>query len=807
MKKILQLLLFSFLAGLQLLSAQGVTTASLSGKINDQSGAGLPGANVVATHVPSGTTYGATSQVDGRFAILSMRIGGPYSIKVSYVGYQEVTYNDIFLRLGSAANLDIKLSEQATELEAVTIVASRNDIFSAERNGASTNISKESLSVLPTHSRSINDFTRLTPQANGRSFGGTDARFNNITVDGSIFNNSFGLADQPGGRTGSTPISLDAIEEVQVNIAPYDVRQAGFIGAGVNAVTRSGTNEFSGSAFYNFRNESLLGDEADGTEVTSANFNVDQYGFRLGGPVLKNKLFFFVNGEFERKSEPGTQFTANDGTETVGGTKTRVLRSDLEQVSDFLRTNFNYETGPFEGYNNEAESDKFLIKLDYNISENHKASIRYNFLNSSTDVLTSNSSSLGFGNRRTNTQALNFQNSNYIQNEKIRSVIGELNSKLSAKISNNLIVGYTYQNEDRGSLGDFFPLVEIQNAGTTYITFGFEPFTPSNKLNYKTFQIQDNVTIFKGKNVITAGFNLERFSFENVFFPGSQSVYVFNSLSDFFTDANDFLANPNRTASPVSLRRFQLRYVNPNEIAPGADPVQPTKVTYMGAYLQNEFEPLPRLNVTAGIRVDVPNFSSTGFFNPLVEPQTYVNEKGQPISLNTAKLPDSKALFSPRIGFNYDLKGDRSTQLRGGTGIFTGRPVFVWISNQIGNNGVITGFDQFDNVTTRPFNPDPAAYIPATVNLPATFELAVTDPDFKFPQVWRSNIAVDQKLPLGLIGTLEYIYSKDVNGIGYFNANLPVSNANLAGPDNRPVHAAHPYQYQCKQCRSADQLR
>jgi Carboxypeptidase regulatory-like domain len=524
--------------------AQGVTTSSIVGKVTDQAGAGLPGANIVATHTPSGTTYGTTSVTDGRFTIPAMRIGGPYTVKVSFVGYQEKTITDVYLSLGSATNINVQLNEQATELGEVIVSGAKGDIFSSDRTGAATNINKQTLSTMPTISRSINDFTRLTPQANGRSFVGSDARFNNITIDGSYFNNSFGLADQPGGRTGSTPVSLDAIEEVQVNIAPFDVRQAGFVGAGVNAVTRSGTNEFSGSAFYNLRNESFVGDEAKGKDVITNNFNVTQAGFRLGGPIIKDKLFFFANAEVERRTDPGTNFRANTGGEPVTGNVTRVLESDLDALSKYMVDNFGYVTGPYQGYDNETKSDKYLIKFDYNISQNHKLSVRYNYLNSETDVLASNSSSLGFGNRRSNLQALNYQNTNYIQTEKIQSVIGELNSRFGNKISNQIIAGYTYQNEDRASRGDFFPLVEIQNAGTTYITMGFEPFTPNNKLNYKTYQFQDNLTYYMDKHTITAGVNFERFEYENVFFPGSQSVYVYNSLADFYTDANAYLADP-----------------------------------------------------------------------------------------------------------------------------------------------------------------------------------------------------------------------------------------------------------------------
>jgi hypothetical protein len=790
MRKILQLAVVLLLAATGAW-AQGVTTASISGKVTGAKGAvsaerkttdseALPGASIVATHMPSGTTYGTISLADGRFSIPAMRIGGPYTVKVSFVGYQEQTFNEIYLSLGTATNINVTLTESATELETIVVSASRNDVFSSDRTGAATNITKDALATLPTLSRSINDFTRLTPQASGRSFVGSDARFNNITIDGSILNNSFGLADQPGGRTGSTPISLDAIEEIQVNIAPYDVRQAGFTGAGINAVTRSGTNDFSGSVFLNQRNESFVGTKAKDKDVLTQAFNVSQYGFRLGGPILKNKLFFFVNGELERRSEPATQFVANDGTQPVTGNVTRVLRSDLDEVSNILRTRYNYETGPYEGYDNETRSDKFLIKLDYNINKNHRFSLRYNWLDSQTDVLTSNSNSLGFGDRRTNNNALNFQNSNYIQFEKINSVIGELNSTFGGKFANQIIAGYTSQVEDRGSRGNFFPLIEIQNNSTTYITAGFEPFTPSNKLNYQTIQFQENFTYFAGKHTITAGFNIENFKFENVFFPGSQSVYVYNSMAD-FRNATD--TNP---ANDPILRRFQLRYVNPNLIAPGADPVQPTEVLYAGAYLQDEFEVIPGLKVTAGIRADLPNFADTGFDNPIVSTLSFLDREGNPYSINTAELPGSKLLISPRLGFNYDVFGDRTLQVRGGTGLFTGRPVFVWISNQIGNNGVLTGFQELNNTTTRPFDPNPLAYVPPTATLPTSVEIAATDRDFKFPQIWRSNIAVDKKLPYGLVGTLEFIYSQDVNGIGYFNANLPAAQTAFVGADNRP---------------------
>jgi hypothetical protein len=759
--------------------AQGVTTGSMTGLATDNDGVELIGATVIAIHQPSGTRYGTTTNVDGRYNIPAMRVGGPYVVSVSYVGYEDNVQSNIYVSLGSATNVNFRMLETAVELEGIEVIALRGDAFSSERTGAATNISSQAINSFPTLTRNIQDFTRLTPQANGSSFAGQDNRLNNITVDGSLFNNSFGLAGAPGQRTGTAPISLDAIEEIQVNIAPYDVRQAGFIGAGINAVTRSGTNDFSGSIFYNIQNQKLVGTNARDNTVTTADFDNTQYGFRLGGPIVRNKLFFFVNGELERRSNP-LQLRPNAGGEPVGGAVTRVLRSDLDAVSSFLSSNFGYDTGPYEGYNLETKGDKFLAKLDYNISDKHKASLRYTMLDSQRDVLASNSSSLGFGNRNT-INSLNFRNTNYIQLEKLQSVIGEVNSMFGGRVSNNLILGFTYQNEDRGSRGDFFPLVEIQQGGINYISTGFEPFTPNNQLSYRTYQFQNNTSFYLKKHTITAGLNFERLSFRNVFFPGSQGVFVFNSLDDFYADLSDAVDQPNRTVSPVTLRRFQYRY---SALPGGAEPVQPTRVNYGGLYLQDAWQATRNFNLLLGVRIDVPFFEDTGFENPTVAQQTYRID-GQPLRVSTSKLPEPKLLFSPRLGFNWDVKDDRTLQVRGGTGLFTGRPVFVWISNQIGNNGVLTGFEQIDNTTQRPFTTNPGRFI-TNAAAPSSFELALTDENFKFLQVWRSDVAVDVKLPWGIVGTAEFLYSRNVNGYLYYNVNQVEATENFKGVDNRP---------------------
>lgn len=765
--------------------AQGVTTGNISGIVSDETGVGLPGATILAVHEPSGTRYGTSTLVDGRFNVVGMRVGGPYTITVSFVGYETQAIQGVQITLGGTSDLSFTLRDASALLDEVLIMGVRDAVFSSNRTGASTSIGREALTSMPTISRRIGDFTRLTPQSSGSSFAGQDNRLNNITVDGSYFNNSFGLAGQPGERTGVSPISLDAIEEISVNIAPYDVRQANFVGAGVNTVTKSGTNQFQGSAFLNTRNENFVGTKAKDLEFDPGTFKFQEMGISFGGPIIKNKLFFFASLESQGITEPGTNYVANSGTDPIEGTTTRVLKSDLDALSSFLKTNFDYETGPYQGYDHETPAVRMLFKIDYNINYRNKLSVRYNHLDSNTDVLASNSSSLGFGNRRSSLFALNFQNSNYQIKENIRSIVGELNSRIGDNMANNLIIGYTYHDESRDSRGTFFPMVDVLEGGSTYTTFGFEPFTPNNELRYQSFQLQNNFTIFANRHTLTFGLSAESYESENIFFPGSQSAYVYNSLADFYTDANDYLANPDRTVSPVSLRRFQVRY----SAQPGLDiPVQPLEVFYTGIYAQDEWQATDRLKLTFGLRLDMPIFGDTGFKNTEANSYMFRDENRDPVRYATEKLPDPRIHWSPRFGFNWDATGDRSLQVRGGTGIFTGRPAYVWISNQIGNNGVLTGFISQDNTTNYPFNPNPSHYKPVitTVQPAPSYELALTDPNFKFPQIWRSNIAVDKKLPWDMVATLEAIYSRDVNGIYYINSNLSTPNSEFTGVDNRP---------------------
>ncbi len=769
------------------LFAQGVTTGALSGIVTDAQQKPLAGATVVALHVPSGTTYESVTRADGRYSIPNMRVGGPYSVTVakgptSTASFEPQTQDEVVVNLGVATDLDFAVRSIAEE---VTVTAQSDAIFSSERTGASTVLSRETLASLPTISGRLNDVTRLTPQSGGTlSFAGQDSRLNNITVDGSYFNNSFGLRNSPGDTSGVAPISLAAIEQVQVSIAPFDVRQGNFVGAAVNTVTRSGGNALRGSFYHSFRDNGVVGTEAKSLVFNPGTFNFRNTGGWASGPVIPNKTFFFFNHENEAFTQPGTTFRANQGGEAVAGSTTRVQQADLVALSSFLETNFDYSTGPFQDYDHETPAKRYLIKADHNFNNRNKLSVRYNHLDSNTDIILSNSSSLGFGTRRTNSTGLNFQNSNYQILENIRSIVGEWNSIVTDRMANSLIVGYTYQDESRASRGSFFPFVDILRDGSVYTSFGFEPFTPNNELRYKTFQMQDNFTRFGNKHTWNFGWTGERYVSENVFFQGAQSVYVYNSLDDFYADANGFLANPNRTTSPVTLERFQVGYNN----IPGQEkPIQPLEVFYTGAYVQDDWRVRDNLKFNLGFRFDVPFFGETGYPNPNADAMTFREEDGNAVQYSSGKLPDANILWSPRFGFNWDARGNRTTQVRGGTGIFTGRPAYVWISNQVGNTGMLTGFSDIRNTTTRPFNPDPEHYKPQPTGAPAaSFALAVTNPDFKFPQLWRTNVAVDQRLPWGWSGTVEFIYNKDVNGIYYINANLPPAQTAFAGADDRP---------------------
>ncbi len=767
--------------------AQGVTTGAIAGVVKDAQGAVIPGATVTAVHQPSGSTYEAVTQADGRFVIPGMRVGGPYTVTAALSGFTSEAKNNLAVSLGVTADLDFSLKIAAVS-ETITVVGASDPVFSSGRTGAATAVTREELATLPTISGRITDITRLTPQYGGNgSLAGQDNRANNMTVDGSYFNNSFGLGVTTGGigdRTGVAPISLEAIEQVQVSVAPYDVRQGSFTGAGINTVTRSGTNNITASVYRRQRNESYVGTDAAGLAVNPGTFTTYATGTWAGGPIIKNKLFAFGAYEKQDDTRPLTTFTSNPGGAPVTGNTTRVNTSDLQGLSNYLQTNFNYTTGPFDNIQKKTPGKPWMLKGDYNVNSANKVTFRYNQLDSSSDVPQSGSSSLGTSRQTNTTQFLTYANSNYSILENLKSGVGEWNSVFK-NMTNNLLIGYTKQDESRAQIS-LFPFVVIgAGDGSALTSFGSEPFTPFNLLFYHTFQMQDSVTKFAGNHSITFGGNVEKFHSDNSFYFGLQSAYSYNTLADFYADANGYLANPNRTVSPVNLSIFQVKYLlQPGQTQP---PLQPLDVVYAGGYLQDEWRPKSNMTVTAGLRIDVPKFGNTAFDNPAADALTFRDQNGQPVKYNTGALPETTAYWSPRVGVNWDLNGDQSMQLRGGSGLFSGKPPYVWISNQIGNTGVLYGFAQTNNTTAFPFNPNPDKYKPTpTGGAAASYELDVTDQGFRFPQTWRTNIGFDRKLAWGLVGTVDYIYNRDLNAPVYINANLPAADSAYTGVDPRP---------------------
>ena len=786
-KAILSLLL----SALFLVGFGQVTTSSISGVVKNEKQEVLAGTVVEAIHVPTGTKYKTVTNKNGVYVLPAVRVGGPYVIHASFVGFKKSEETDVNAQLGVTTNVDFALVDEKSTLKEVVVTGTKSVLFSKEKTGAAQQFGRRELTTIPiTGARTIDGITKYNPFGNGNSFGAQDSRLNNFTIDGSQFNNNFGLGSSAaaGGRTGASAISLDAIDQLQVNVAPFDIRQSGFTGAGINAVTRSGTNEIEGSVYRTQRNNSstYVGNNARGTTVTAAKFDEKVNGFRLGAPIIKNKLFIFGNYESIERTEPGTNWIS-EGSPLTGTQISRVKYNDMKTLSDFMRTKFGYETGAWEGYSNTNTSNKFLVRVDWNINDKNKLTARYVHHNSEAQINVSNSLSAGAGNRTDQFNAMSFQNSGYTIQDNTRSAVLELNSTLSKTLFNNLIVSYDKQIENRGYMSQMFPTIDIREGSATYTSVGFDPFTPGNKLDYNTFNITNNLTKYAGKHTLVGGFNFQKYQSNNLFFPASNGVYIFNSLNDFYTAANQSLANGGRP-SAFTPSRFQFRY----SALPGAvEPMQTLESDRLDLYLQDEYTATKNLKLSFGIRANIIGFEQTALENPAVTAMSFAAGD----KFNTSVLPKTQLLFEPRFGFNYDVKGKKKTQIRGGTGVFTGRPPYVFLSNQIGNNGVLTGFIDVSGAAASQygFTANPNQYfIPSTPTLPTTFDLAFTDPNYRFPQVWKNNLAVDQKLPwLGLVASVELLYNQTINAVHYYNANLEAPVGLLGGVDNRPRFAGN----------------
>lgn len=735
------------------LMAQGVTTASVSGKIIDESGNGLPGVNVIAIHEPSGTRYGGSTTSNGTFQIRNMRIGGPYSFEASFVGYESQKVENVYLKLGESFPLEMQMSTSLTELQTIEITA-ETGIINNDRTGAQTNVNSEAIQNMPTIARSQKDLTRLTPQADGNSFGGRNNLYNNFSLDGSIFNNSFGLdVATPGGQADAQPVSIDAIEQVQVSLAPFDVRQGGFSGAGINAVTKSGTNEFSGTVYTLFTNDGMIGEKVAGEDAPNLDYKSNIYGLNIGGPIIKNKLFFFVNAEGVRKNELAHGFVAlkDDGSNAGQANTTSVLESDIEAVQDYYRTRWNYEPGAYQGYFHETFNNKLLAKIDWNISEKHNLMVRYNYLDAYKDILPHPEAVLGRG--PTNFR-LPFENSSYRIFNKFNSYVAELNSNFSSNLSNKLMIGYTEFRDHREPKSAPFPVIDILNTnGQIAITAGSEMFSTNNVLNQNVFQFTDNLTWFQNAHTWTFGVNYEQFYFENSFNLFYYPWYTAFSVTDFLND--NLVAFAGNASGDLN----QDVINNSGDFA-----LAILKVGQLGIYGQDEWQMNERFKLTLGLRVDVPLYLSSIDPDPEVQNFTgWVDPEGNSATVDPSTFPNNNLMWSPRVGFNWDVKGDRSLQVRGGTGIFTGRIPFVWLGNQASNAVMSPGY---------------------------TFQINDTSDDFKFPQVWKTNLGVDYRFDNGLVATFEGIYGKDLNAVVHRNYNMLEPSANLTGTgDNRAMFA------------------
>lgn len=774
MKKNIALLFFVF--GLHSMIGQ-TTTSSIKGIVKSSSAELLPGANVLAIHTPTGSKYSALSNADGRFNILNMKIGGPYKVVVSFIGYQNQEFNDVYLELGKAFSLDVLLNDESQKLEEVKVVSSKNKVFESGRTGAETTIGRRELAALPSISRSAEDFTRMEPSASGGSFGGRNDQYNSYSLNGAVFNNPFGLdAATPGGQTGSQPISLDAIDQIQVATAPYDVTLSGFTGASVNAVTKSGTNEFHGTAYSFFRNQDLTGSKIKGEKIFVPSLEQTQAGVSIGGPIIKDKLFFFANYEIDKRSDLGSNFVANDGNGTTGINESRVLETDLMNVSNALST-LGYNTGAFQGFTHNSDSNKGIVKLDWNINDNHKLAVIYNFLNASKDK-PAHPTALGF--RGPNASILQFEKSGYQINNELDSFLVELNSKFSETVSNKLQAGYTHFNDYRNPFSTPAPVITIQDgAGSNYIIAGHEPFSMNNTLDQKVIQITDNLNYTTGDHTLTFGGSFEKYEFKNSFnltayenFANSNYYGLFRPYSDVATFLAD-AANPFITSTiKQNLQYAQDQFNTKNTFGVGNDKgwkLAELNVGQLAFYVQDDWSINDNFKLSLGVRADKPLYFDT---SDLI--QKYIDtdngatrdnskdyfdpETAAAVKLISTTLPSNKILWSPRLGFNWDIQGDKTTQLRGGTGIFTGKLPFVWLGNQV--SGSDDGFFQ------------------------------IMDKDFKWPQVFRTSLGLDHKFINNYIVTVDLSYNKDINGVHVQNWGLKTPTGNLVGTDARAIYGS-----------------
>ena len=793
-----------------------VTTSSLSGMvtIGDANGEPIIGATVQAVHEPSGTRYAAVSNVDGRFRIQGMRTGGPYTVTVTYIGFEQKSLKGVQLELGETYNLQVWLSENTNELSEVLITGKASK-FAAEKTGASTNITSSQITNLPTVSRGITDVTRLSPYGgNGMSFAGADGRTANFTVDGANFNNNFGLSDKLPG--GGNPISIDAIEELQVVISPFDVRQTNFIGGGVNAITKSGTNTFKGTAYVYHRNENMRGDAIAREAILSAR-EKDQsttYGFTLGGPILKNKLFFFVNGEMSKIPTVTTRYRGTEnGVANDELQLSRTKLSDLQSVSDYMKSKYGYDTGSYSNFPADEKNYKLLARVDWNITDNHHLAVRYNYTKN-TIWNTPNATSMDGGTRmsgaRMSQYSMSFANSLYSMDNIVHSFSVDLNSRLTDNLSNQFLATYSKLDDVRSSNSSEFPFIDIVKHENNYMALGYELFTWNNAVHNTIWNIKDDLTYYFGNHKIMGGLSFEHQMADNQYMRNGTGYYRY-IWEDGMTVDELFNQTP---------EVFCLTYGYDGEAKPAAR-VQFNK---LGIYAQDEWDVTKTFKLTYGLRLDGLFFNNGDLMtNKAIYDLDYSGRH-----IDTGKWPSSSLIVSPRVGFTWDVFGDRSLKVRGGTGMFSGRLPLVFFTNMPTNGGMVqyqaqigpsTKYDNMPDAVKEKyasvaevldqFKGGPMTNISDMINklqgmgYPTTVSpedgakpssISAVDSKFKMPQVWKTSLAVDYQVPVSFpfTVTVEGIFNKKIHDNCISDWSIPSVGgfARFNGVDNRPIYPA-----------------
>ena len=796
MKKTLKLML-SLVAALAFVVSgyAQFTTSTMTGRVLDDAGEPLTGAAVVAVHTPSGSQYYAVANSDGYYTIPGMRPGGPYEVKVSFVGCNTVVFEDITLSLGETYNRNVTLKTSESIEEAVLVVSASK--FDIEKTGASTNVSNAEMMSLPNASHSMVSLTKLSPYSNGMSFAGGDGRSTNFTVDGANFNNNFGLTPNPPG--GGTPISLDAIEEIQLVVAPFDVRQSNFVGGGINAVTKSGTNTWKGTVYGNYYDQSLRGNKIAGVDLGErAEESNKIYGFTLGGPIIKNKLFFFVNYESQKMPEQTIKYQPDDASKTV-----------LEQIKKKLVDDYGYDPGSYTNFPGGIENTKMLARIDWNITDAHHLTLRYNkTVNEQWNAPNPNSCDDSFRNKstaRSSETSFPFSNNMYSQNNNVNSFALELNSRFGDNVTNRFLATYTNIDDQRGTKSSAFPHIDIATGDTSgkalkpFTSFGYELFSWNNGVKNKSYQIQDNVNYYLGAHTLTAGASLEHMNALNSYMRNGAGYYRFLTVDDFL-----------HGKTPLS---YCLTYGYDGNLNPAGE----VDYNQYAVYAQDEWKVNENLKLTYGIRADVVAFDDSCIAtNPNIAALDFGGR-----TVDTGKYPDTGIQISPRFGFNWDVKGDKSLVLRGGTGLFQGRLPLVFFTNMPQYSGMIQGgwnqSAKFADDGTITYTPAVLANlnklykdgkfitdikeVQTLFNLPqsATAEsagygsqnyISGVDPDFKMPQIWKTSLAVDAVIPVGFPFTVtaEGIFNKTIWGICMEDWDLndkALAASTFAGPDNR----------------------